>query len=463
VTSVWRKVAFAVYLLFSVALVYKPIDAVGVVISDAAEYSIAAENLASGEGLTVTVHGERHPTRYLPGFSTLWLAPIYSLTDGAPERAFPVVQLAGVAMFWLLWLLCTTLVSGANGIAAAFVSAPLIRHMHAFDETVQTLMSDVPILAASFGACVAFVACWRKPSSRNFVIGALCVGIATSMRLTCLALCGPFALLLLRDLLRRTSYRHLLLFSGTLGAAVATLLIYNWVVFGGPMHTGCHYWLAPIDYTLGFGNLGVAGEAMMRPFGPRLHIHPVPVANAALNSLLLLPVVAGGVLLVFARKRLRSLSPLLAFLLVALLPTQVFFLLYPFPEARFSLFAHAAVVVLGVTMVALMLPQERAQWPGAVLAVAGLTVALCCHPWTQLAQRPMLKTVFDQANAALPDDAIVIGALPEMLVVRGLVHGTNREYVPLRVKRSFETWMIGKRGEERRSLGIQASKRIRSK
>lgn len=453
-TSAWRKVAFAVYLLFSVALVYKPIDAVGIGISDACEYSIAAESLAAGDGLTVPVHGERHPTRYLPGFSTLLLAPVYYLTDGEPARAIVVVQFAGVIVFLLVWLLCTAFVTGWNGIAAAFVSAPLIRSMYFFNETVQTLMSDVPILAASFGACLAFVACWRRPSSSNFLLGAACVGLATSMRLTCLALCGPFFLLLLRDVLRRTGYRHALLFSATLGAAVASLLTYNWAVFGAPLHTGYHYWLSPTDYALGFDNLAKATQAMIRPYGPRLHISPVPADRIAMNSLLLLPVVTGGLALMFGRERLRSLSPLLAFLLVVLVPTQAFFLVYPFPEARFSMFAHAAVIVLGVVIGMALLPQERGRWPGLAFAVAGLGVGLWSHPWVEVQHPPMLKTVFAKARAAMPDDAIVIGALPEMLGIRGLLRASDREYVPLRVMRSFETWKVGKHGEARRSIAV---------
>lgn len=453
-TSVYRKAAFAVYLLFAIALVYKPIDAVSIGITDASEYSIAAQNLVAGEGLTVTVHGERHPTRYLPGFSTLFLAPIYWLTDGPPERAILAVQLAGVGLFLLVWFLCTTLVQGWNGIAAAFVSAPLIRHMPSFERTIETLMSDVPIVAASFLACAAFVATWRKPSMRTCVIGGAAVALATSMRLTCLALCGPFFLLLFVSLWRRRDYRHLVAFCVPFGGGVAALLAFNWAVFGGPLHTGYHYWLTANGYSLGFANLELASDAMLRPFGPRLHIHPVPGSAIAMNSLLLLPVLAGGLGWMFARERLKRLTPLLLFMLVALVPTQAFFLLYPFPESRFSLLAHAMVLVLGVCMTTLLLPKERGQWLSGGVALAGLVVGLLCHPWSQLDDRPMIKTVFEKAHAALPRDAIVVGALPEMLGIRGIIRDTERQYVPLRVLRSFETWTVGKYGEERRPIGI---------
>jgi len=374
------------------------------VVPDAEEYATSAQRLVELGRLDIEIEGRSHPTSTSPGFSVLFLAPLYALLGSELgnaiylELGFALLALA--AAFLLAHHLAGTW--AALGAGCALLLLPT------FERWSREVMTDVPSLALGLWAVFVTLRAPREWSTPRALGVGLLVGLAFALRFVGLALLAPPLLFVLAS--PRRWRNAALLVTPSLAVLLATLA-FNARTFGDPWRTGYHYWNSvPYDYAeLAFSTRYLARNlAALAPLPVA-----VPLAALALASFWLL------------RERDTRLGAWT--LALAALPSSLFYLTYYYVDERFHLPLLAAGCILGPVALARALPAatERFAW----LGLAPLA-CLAIWPAPPLDPLPGRRSTANALARLLPEDAVVITAIDPVYLEPYLLRGTARRVVP---------------------------------
>ncbi len=441
-------VALALYLATAAAVVFRePSAAAALTVPDALEYAWGAQRLVTVGRFEVLLDGRSHPSRYPPGFSLFFLAPVYGLDADSIGLGIVPVFLSSLAVFALVWRLCRRALPGAPGVGAAFLLLPVLVGDYWLYQQSREVMSDVPALLLGLVAVFAFTRVHERPGPRPFLAGGLLAAVAGSMRWTGFSLCLPFAWLLPSAPGRRGTNALALL--GPVAVSAAALLAYDTAVFGHPLYTGYHYWLPPVSYALGPEHVVPNLFELVNPFLPARHER-----SDHGGQLLLGPAVWILVALLGRACRRRRpevwqrTRPALLFLLLGALPVVLFHLFYPYHSARFALLAHVLALTLGgIWLAALARRLPRALW--ALACAACVLLAVSIRNPDPIGKDWYKPEVLREADRVMPDDACLVSAFNPMYVEFALLQGNRRCHVPLDANSPFVGWGIGRHGEPR--------------
>lgn len=193
---------------------------------DAQEIADATKQLVSGNGYVTYVHeNERHPPRYLPGFS-LALAPFAILGSDYPAN----VQRGATAYAALYVLLAAIVAWSLKGSTAGALVAILIGVSPFARAEASLIMSD----ALAAGLSVLLVTLIQRPTTKRVTWAGALAGALVAVRLPMIAM-----LVVLPHALRK---RVLLCAAPPLVA----LALFNFGTFGSPLKTGYDYWLPQV-------------------------------------------------------------------------------------------------------------------------------------------------------------------------------------------------------------------------
>jgi hypothetical protein len=199
---------------------------------DSHEYADGARQIVSGKGYVTYVHdndtwpddGQARPPRYPPGFS-LALVPF------AFFGTYPDDVLDAAKWFAVLYLLAVVAAAWSiGGPLAAMLAAGLVGISPFGEQSGNVLLAD------TFGAAltVLLVPLLNKPSAVRSAMAGLVAGIAVLVKFSMIVNIAALALAL------RGRARRVALLSAV--PALAGLLLYQWLTFGGPLKTGYGYW-----------------------------------------------------------------------------------------------------------------------------------------------------------------------------------------------------------------------------
>ncbi len=374
------------------------------VVPDAEEYALSAERLVSLGRLDIELEGRSHPTSTSPGFSVLFLAPVYALAGPELGNAIHIELAFALLALAAAFLLAQRLAGPWAGLGAG---AALLLHP-TFERWSREVMTDVPSLALGLWAVFLSLRAPREWSGARALAVGLLVGLAFALRFVGLALIAPAFLLVLAS---PKPVRNLVLLGAPSLAVLLATLGYQARTFGDPWRTGYHYWNSvPYDYAeLAFSVRYVARN--LAALGPWHMALPLLALALAIPWL--------------ARSRSTRLACLA--LVLAALPTSLFYLSYYYVDERFHLPLLAAGCILAPVALARALPAfpERTTWLGLV-PLAALAF------WPAPPQDPMpgRRSTANALARLLPEDAVVITAIDPVYLEPYLLRGTRRRVIP---------------------------------
>ncbi len=246
------------------------------VIPDALENAFCADNFLREGKYGFYLNGVLHPSRYLPWFPLLFLAPFQALA-GDVYGAVYGSWLAATGLAAVMFLSCRQSAvrpgpAGARDLAcgglAGLLTFPVLLLSSFFIALTGYAMTEIPYLLF----CVWAMILWTRLASRPgvdvpslFWCGVLIAlgGAVRSSAYPMLAL--PCLLVFTRE--KSWKRRFLLWFLAAFPTALVLLAsnIFNWVVFGSPFRTGYHFWCpVPYDFMPLTFNLSYAAEYLPR-------------------------------------------------------------------------------------------------------------------------------------------------------------------------------------------------------
>ena len=260
--SFQRKVLAAAIVILAVDILglYVPakFGTCWLVIPDALENAFCADSFLREGRYGFYLNGVFHPSRYLPWFPLLFLAPFQYLAHDVYGAVYGCwVAAAGLAavMFFSAWQ--TTVRRGqpgqrdvAHGALAGLLTFPVLLLSSFFIALTGYAMTEIPYLLF----CVWAMILWTRLATRpgielSSLIGcAVLIALGGSVRSTAYPmLLLPFILVFVRE--QSWKRRFLLWILSALPTAVVLLAsnVFNWAVFGSPFRTGYHFW-CPVPY-----------------------------------------------------------------------------------------------------------------------------------------------------------------------------------------------------------------------
>ena len=228
------------------------------VIPDALENAFCAENFLREGRFGFYLNGVFHPSRYLPWFPLLFLAPFQALTGDVYGAVYGSwLAAAGLAAVMFCSCLQITVRQGeagkrdaARGALAGLLTFPVLLLTSFFIALTGYAMTEVPYLLF----CVWAMILWTRLAVRpgvdlpSLMWCAVLIALGGSVRSTAYPmLLLPYILIFTRE--KDWKRRFLLWFLAALPTALVLLAsnIFNWAVFGSPFRTGYHFW-CPVPY-----------------------------------------------------------------------------------------------------------------------------------------------------------------------------------------------------------------------
>ncbi|MBU0755799.1 MAG: hypothetical protein KJ645_11710 [Planctomycetes bacterium] len=397
--------------------------------SDAIEYAVSARRLVTNGTYDLMLNGMSHPPRYSPGFSLLFLTPVYWLNGDHFGYGIFSVFACAVIVLVILWYICRRLLQeGWRGIAAASVILFCLTITPFYLVRAREIMSDIPLIALSLIALILYRRAWKRAVWFDFLFAGLLTAALLWIRITYLSVVTPFAFLVLRDL-KKIEVKNLIALIGPVSLGVGGLLYYNMTTFGDPFFTGYQYWLAPRGYALNIRYFWPNLVALANPF---LMFTSTDLSPKELIG----PVFLIGVLIVcvLCRKRKPRLwaevSFILHFMSMDALPIFVFHLFYPWHTVRFVLLFYTLIYLLGSVCFVGLFDKRHERVLAAFSVILILATVAIGFP----EQRSVGFSHYEVVNAAdkiLPKDAYFISNLNGIYVDAMVIGETARKHVPL--------------------------------
>lgn len=215
---------------------------------DALEHVLAPLTLIKTGHYGIPLNGELHPSRYLPWYPLLFLAPFqrFSESNGAVFGVWLGNLLLIVGLFAAVYIVTR------KKSAAIFALFTLI-----FSDRLLLLtgiaMTEFPYIGFSCIVLLMFVRIYDRGKELSIWELELCGiagALAGAMRSTgYLLLALPFFAILLRT----PSWKMRIVRTLILGiwpiAIIGMTIFFNWAIFGTPLRSGYHYW-CPVPYEI---------------------------------------------------------------------------------------------------------------------------------------------------------------------------------------------------------------------
>ncbi len=418
------------------------------VIPDALENAFCADNFLREGKYGFYLNGVLHPSRYLPWFPLLFLAPFQALA-GDLYGAVYGSWLAAAGLAAVMFLSCRQTAvrpgsAGARDLAcgglAGLLTFPVLLLSSFFIALTGYAMTEIPYLLF----CVWAMILWTRLSSRPGVdvpslmwCGVLIAlgGAVRSSAYPMLAL--PFLLVFTRE---KSWKRRFLLWSLAAFPTALVLLasnIFNWAVFGSPFRTGYHFWCpVPYDFMPLTFNLSYAAEYL-----PRL----VREKGFFLTMALLAICAAWFCVSRAARKeKLLSLPKWTAWeasMAFALLQSAIIFVLYIvyfFYDKR--MYLPILVMVLppaasAATHLLRMILKKRRTVCWVLAGAAIILQVIVMHNLNDYHKAirtiPDDRAKLEYLGSILPGNAVLLSMFNPAVADRFFQHGTDRKIIPV--------------------------------
>ena len=418
------------------------------VIPDALENAFCADNFIREGRYGFYLNGVLHPSRYLPWFPLLFLAPFQALTGDVYGAVYGSwFAAAGLAAVMFLSCRQTTVRPGpagardaACGGLAGLLTFPVLLLSSFFIALTGYAMTEIPYLLF----CVWAMILWTRLAVRpgvdvpSLVWCAVLIALGGSVRSSAYPMLAlPCLLIFVRE--RSWKRRFLLWLLAALPTALVLLAsnIFNWCVFGSPFRTGYHFW-CPVPY-----------DFMTLTFHPRYAMEYMPRLlreKGFFLTMALLAVCAAWFCVSRAarKEKLWSLPKWTAWeasMAFALLQSAVIFVLYIvyfFYDKRMYLPILVMVLPPAASAAALLLRAVLKKRQTVCWILAGAAVALQVVAMRNLndyhkALRgiPDDRAKLETLNAILPGNAVLLSAFNPAVADKFFQHGTGRRIIPV--------------------------------
>ena len=418
------------------------------VIPDALENAFCADNFIREGRYGFYLNGVLHPSRYLPWFPLLFLAPFQALTGDVYGAVYGSwFAAAGLAAVMFLSCRQTTVRPGpagardaACGGLAGLLTFPVLLLSSFFIALTGYAMTEIPYLLF----CVWAMILWTRLAVRpgvdvpSLIWCSVLIALGGSVRSSAYPMLAlPCLLIFLRE--RSWKRRFLLWLLAALPTALVLLAsnIFNWCVFGSPFRTGYHFW-CPVPY-----------DFMTLTFHPRYAMEYLPRLvreKGFFLTMALLTVCAAWFCVSRAarKEKLWSLPKWTAWeasMAFALLQSAVIFVLYIvyfFYDKRMYLPILVMVLPPAASAAALLLRAVLKKRQTVCWILAGAAVALQVVAMRNLndyhkALRgiPDDRAKLETLNAMLPGNAVLLSAFNPAVADKFFQHGTGRRIIPV--------------------------------
>lgn len=418
------------------------------VIPDALENAFCADNFLREGKYGFYLNGVLHPSRYLPWFPLLFLAPFQALT-GDVYGAVYGSWLAAAGLAAVMFLSCrqTTVrpgPAGARDVAlgglAGLLTFPVLLLSSFFIALTGYAMTEIPYLLF----CVWAMILWTRLASRPGVDMAslmwcsVLIALGGSVRSSAYPMLAlPYLLIFMRE--KAWKRRFLLWFLAALPTALVLIAsnIFNWGVFGSPFRTGYHFWCpVPYDFMPLTFNLRYVAEYL-----PRL----VREKGFWLTMALLAVCAAWFCASRTARKeKLRSFPKWTAWeaaMTFALLQSAIIFVLYIvyfFYDKRMYLPILVMVLPPAASAAANLLRMVLKKRQTACWILAGAAVVLqlvAMHNLNDYHKAirgiPDDRAKLEYLSSILPGNAVLLSMFNPAVADKFFQHGTDRKIIPV--------------------------------
>jgi len=418
------------------------------VIPDALENTFCAENFLREGKYGFYLNGVFHPSRYLPWFPLLFLAPFQFVTGdiyGAVYGCwFAAAGLAAV-MFLSCWQ--TTVRPGqpgerdiARGALAGLLTFPVLLLSMFFIDLTGYAMTEVPYLLFCVWAMILWTRLAVRPGvdTASLIRCAVLIALGGSVRSSAYPmLLLPFILIFMRE--KDWKRRFLLWGLAALPSALVLLAsnIFNWRVFGSPFRTGYHFW-CPVPY-----------DFMTLTFHPRYAAEYLPRLFREKGCWLTLALLAVCAAWFFASRSARKEKFLsfkkwtaweaaMAFALLQGLIVFVLYIFYFFYDKRMYLPILVMVLPPAASAAANLLRMVLRRRYVETWGLAGAAILLQLVVMRNLNDyHKALRTIPDDRakleslNLTLPGNAVLLTPFNPAVADRFLLRGTDREVIPI--------------------------------
>ena len=418
------------------------------VIPDALENAFCAENFLREGRFGFYLNGVFHPSRYLPWFPLLFLAPFQALTGDVYGAVYGSwLAAAGLAAVMFCSCLQITVRQGeagkrdaARGALAGLLTFPVLLLTSFFIALTGYAMTEVPYLLF----CVWAMILWTRLAVRpgvdlpSLMWCAVLIALGGSVRSTAYPmLLLPYILIFTRE--KDWKRRFLLWFLAALPTALVLLAsnIFNWAVFGSPFRTGYHFW-CPVPY-----------DFMPLTFHPRYAAEYLPRLVREKGfwlTMALLGICAAW----FAASRRARREKLLSFprwnaweaaMAFAALQSMLIFVLYIFYffyDKRMYLPILIMVLPPAASAAANLLRMVLRRKSAVNWTLAGAAFLLQLIAMHNLNDyHKALRTIPDDRgkleylNSILPGNAVLLSSFNPAVADRFLLRGTDRKVIPV--------------------------------
>ena len=418
------------------------------VIPDALENAFCADNFLQEGKYGFYLNGVLHPSRYLPWFPLLFLAPFQALT-GDVYGAVYGSWLAAAGLAAVMFLSCrqTTVRPGPEGARdiacgglAGLLTFPVLLLSSFFIALTGYAMTEVPYLLF----CVWAMILWTRLATRPGVDVASLTGCAVLIALggsvrssayPMLAL--PYLLIFMRE--KNWKRRFLLWILAALPTVLVLLAsnIFNWAVFGSPFRTGYHFW-CPVPY-----------DFMTLTFHPRYAAEYLPRLVREKGFWLTMALLAICAAWFLASRAARGQKPWSlprwnaweASMAFALLQSAVIFVLYIvyfFYDKRMYLPILVMVLPPAASAAAHLLRMVLKKRQTVCWILAGAAIFLQVIAMRNLNDYhkairgiPDDRAKLETLNAMLPGNAVLLSMFNPAVADKFFQHGTDRKIIPV--------------------------------
>ena len=418
------------------------------VIPDALENAFCSDNFLREGKYGFYLNGVLHPSRYLPWFPLLFLAPFQALV-GDVYGAVYGSWLAAAGLAAVMFLSCrqTTVRPGGAGVRdlacgglAGLLTFPVLLLSSFFIALTGYAMTEVPYLLF----CIWAMILWTRLAVRPGVDRASLIWCAVLIALGGAVRSSAYPMLLLPYILvfsREKGWKKRFLLWGL--AALPTVLvllasnIFNWAVFGSPFRTGYHFW-CPVPY-----------DFMTLTFHPRYAMEYLPRLVREKGFWLTMALLAVCAVWFRAsrtarKEKLWSLPRWTAWeasMAFALLQSAIIFVLYIvyfFYDKRMYLPILVMVLPPAASAAAHLLRMVLKKRQTACWVLAGTAVILqivVMHNLNDYHKAiraiPDDRAKLETLNAMLPGNAVLLSAFNPAVADKFFQHGTGRRIIPV--------------------------------
>ncbi|MDB5288859.1 MAG: hypothetical protein JWL69_100 [Phycisphaerales bacterium] len=380
---------------------------------DSVEYAVAARRLATTGRYEIRVNGRPLPPRYPPGFSAIFLAPVYALAPGNIGNGIFAVWAAACGAALLVYLIGSKLAGPWGGVFAAVI---FLHHAEMMKYT-QLVMTDIPAVLLGLTACLVYLRIRSRPTTAAYFGGGVICALSIAIRPLTGILAIPFVFEILRT--RRHGWvRDLAAIALPCAAVVLLNGLYQQHAFGDWRRTGYQFWLpVPYDY-------------FSLTFSPRY----LGQNFARFNDYLVWAPLAMGTLgaIALCRRRSPHLLPVVAFTVLGALPLSVVHLFYFFTDIRFHFLGLTLVCLLAGCGAAVLIPEALRRQLWFMLPLACLTILVPRLPSFPLDDQPPMRfAVATTAARLLPGNAVLISGIDPPYLEELFVRGTARKVLPI--------------------------------